>query len=260
MRQEVIADIERDYIYNLVKQGKRADGRGLDENREISYEINPITSADGSARVKMGNADVIVGVKIGIGSPFNDRPAMGVMMTVAELRPFAYEYFETGPPRPPAIEIARVVDRGIREAGTIDISKLCIEEGEKVWMVFIDIHAINFDGNLIAAAGLAGTLALKNATVPAEQYDVGENFPLPVVNYPIPVTSVKLRHGIVVDPTAVEEVVADARITTTFDENGDLRAMQKGHGGSFTRQELTQIIETNAKVSNNIRDLVGLKQ
>ena len=260
MRKEVIADIERDYIYSLVKQGKRADGRGLDENREISYEINPIKSAEGSARVRMGKADVLVGVKVGIGTPFNDRPALGVMMTVAELRPFAYEYFETGPPRPPAIEIARVVDRGIRESGTIDISKLCIEEGEKVWMVFIDIHAINYDGNLIAAAGLAGTLALANATVPASEHELGDDYPLPVNNYPIPVTSVKLRHGIVVDPTAIEEVIADARITTTFDEEGALRAMQKGQGGSFTREELSQVIETNAKVSNNIRDLVGLSK
>ena len=30
--------------------------------------------------------------------------------------------------------------------------------------------------------------------------------------------------------------------------------------GSFTREELSQIIKTNAKVSNNIRDLVGLSK
>ncbi|HID73695.1 MAG TPA: exosome complex protein Rrp42, partial [Thermoplasmata archaeon] len=186
MRQEVVAEIERDYIHRLSREGKRLDGRGLEEHRPIEYEINPISTAEGSARVRMGNADVMVGVKMATGTPFPDTPDKGVLTTVAELRPVAYEYFETGPPRPNSIEIARVVDRGLRESKMIDMSKLCIEEGEKVWVTFIDIHAIDHDGNLIGAAGIAALLALMNTTVPAERFEVGDDFPMPVEHYPIP--------------------------------------------------------------------------
>ena len=51
-----------------------------------------------------------------------------------------------------SIEIARVVDRGIRESGFIDWKKLCIKEGERVWSVSIDIYCINDDGNVLEVA------------------------------------------------------------------------------------------------------------
>ncbi|MCI0497436.1 MAG: exosome complex protein Rrp42 [Thermoplasmata archaeon] len=257
MREEVIAAIERDHIYRSASQGRRLDGRALDEHRRVEIEVNPIKTAEGSARVRMGNADVIVGVKMALGAPFPDRPNDGVMTTVAELRPVAYQYFETGPPRPESIEIARVIDRGVRESKMIDMAKLCVEEGVKVWVAFIDIHAINHDGNLIGAGGLAALAALMNTTVPAKQFGIGEDFPLPIEHYPIPVTSVKFGSHIAVDPTAIEETVAECRLTTTFDEEGALRAMQKGGDGAFTRAEIDRIVSTNSEVSNTIRKYIG---
>ena len=48
---EIVPEITRKSIVNLVSNDKREDGRGLDEYRDISIETNVISKAEGSARV-----------------------------------------------------------------------------------------------------------------------------------------------------------------------------------------------------------------
>ena len=79
MARSVVSEIKRDHIHKLIAKGKRVDGRVWDEYRQISIETNYIETAEGSARVKMGNTDVLVGVKMGVGSPFADTPDRGVL-------------------------------------------------------------------------------------------------------------------------------------------------------------------------------------
>ncbi len=62
-----------------------------------------------------------------IGTPFADTPDKGVLSTNAELIPMGSPNFEAGPPDEHSIELARVVDRGIRESEMIDLEKMCIE-------------------------------------------------------------------------------------------------------------------------------------
>ena len=71
---DVVPEITRESIKNLIVNGKREDGRLLDEYRDISIETDVISKAEGSARVKIGGTQVLVGVKPQIGSPFPDTP------------------------------------------------------------------------------------------------------------------------------------------------------------------------------------------
>ena len=123
----------------------------------------------GSAKVKIGDTEVIAGIKLDVGEPYTDHEDEGTMVTTLELLPLSSEEFEYGPPRINAIEIARIVDRGIRESGMIDFKKLCLKKGEKVWTVFIDIYSINDGGNLLDASCLAAIVALLEAKMP--KYD-----------------------------------------------------------------------------------------
>ena len=160
-----------EYVLKLLENGERTDGRKLDVFRDIKVETGIIKRAEGSARVKIGKTDVIVGIKTEIGEPFSDMPDMGILKTGAEFTPIASPDFESGPPREDAIELARVVDRGIRESECIDLEKLCIKEGEKAWEIFVDVHIINHDGNLIDASALAAVAALRNTKMPKLEKD-----------------------------------------------------------------------------------------
>ena len=249
----ITSSIKRDYLYNLAKKGKRQDGRDLFKFRNISIETNLISKAEGSARVKIGNTQVVAGIKIDIGEPYSDSPNSGVITTAAELNPLASPDFESGPPRENAIELARVVDRGIRESEFIELDKLCIEPNEKIWIVFIDIHIIDYDGNLFDAASLAALAAILTAKVPAKRFELGEDYPLPVKDPPISCTSVKFNDVMIMDPSLDEEEIAEARITVATDQNGHIRAMQKGLKGSYTTDEIKKIIKVSLDNGVEIR-------
>ncbi|TDA29709.1 MAG: RNA-binding protein, partial [Hadesarchaea archaeon] len=167
--KELISSVKKDYLLGLALQGKRVDGRALDQYREVSVERGVIGTAQGSALVKLGNTQVMVGVKLQKGEPFPDTPTSGILVVNAELLPLASPTFEPGPPNEDAIELARVVDRAIRESQMIDLEKLCIKEGEEVWAVFIDIYVLDHDGNLIDASVLASVAALYGVKPPVSE-------------------------------------------------------------------------------------------
>ncbi|GAB6102808.1 exosome complex protein Rrp42 [Thermococcus atlanticus] len=261
MKMEVMASIMRDHIIELLKEGKRVDGRGLEEYRDVEIKTNVIEKAEGSAWVRLGNTQVLVGIKVDMGEPFPDLPERGVMTTNIELVPLASPTFEPGPPDENAIELARVVDRGIRESQAVELEKLVIVPGKLVRVIFVDVHVLDHDGNLVDAAGIGAIAALMTTKIPKVQYDeesgevqvLDEYEPLPVRRIPIPVTFAKIGSTILVDPNLEEEHVMDGKITITTDENGYISAVQKSEGGSFKLEEVMYAVDVALKKAEEIR-------
>jgi len=247
-------------VLKLLEKGERVDGRKLDEFRDIKIETGIIQRAEGSARVKFGKTDVVVGIKTEIGVPFADMPDMGILKTGAEFTPIASPDFEPGPPGEDATELARVVDRGIRESGCIDLEKLCIKEGEKAWEIFVDIHIINHDGNLIDASAVAAVAALKNTKIPKLEDDkivrdkLGKK--LPLLHIPITVTVGKIFDKFIIDPVKEEEEVLDSRISVAVMEDGKICAIQKSGEGGLSLQDVYKMIDLAVEKSKEMRKLL----
>jgi len=245
--------LTQDRIKKFLEEGKRFGGRAIDEFREISVETGVSKKAEGSARVKLGKTEVLVGVKMGVGEPYPDSPDEGNMMVTTELTPMSSDRYELGPPRIEAIELARVIDRGIRESKVIDFKKLCIKKGEKVWTVFIDIYSINADGNLLDASGIGVLAALKNARIPkydekAEKVLYGEwtNKNIPLNFLPLSCTIYKIDDKLVLDPNREEEDASEARVTIAISEQG-VHAMQKGNSKELSIKEFDDILDLAEK-------------
>ncbi|CAD5243529.1 exosome complex protein Rrp42 [Thermococcus camini] len=261
---EIMAGIMRDHILALLKEGKRVDGRGLEDYRDLEIKVNVIEKAEGSAWVRLGNTQVLVGVKVDMGEPFPDLPDRGVITTNVELVPLASPSFEPGPPDENAIELARVVDRGIRESQAVELEKLVIVPGKLVRVVFIDVHVLDHDGNLLDASGIGAIAALLSTRMPRVAYNeetdevevLDEYEPLPVRRIPIPVTMAKIGPNILVDPNLDEERVMDGRIIITTDENGMISSVQKSEGGSFKLEEVMYAVDTAIKKAAEIREKV----
>jgi len=257
-----LAKLEQKTVSEMILKGKRLDGRGALDYRPITIMLGTVDKANGSAQVYLGKTRVLAGVKIQAGTPFEDTPNEGILTVNAEFVPLAYPTFETGPPDEDSIELARVVDRGIRESKAIDLKKLCVEAGKKVFVVFVDVYVLDHDGNLIDAAGMAALGALVNAMMQEYDYKNGEvrfkesKFPLPMQNFPIPITSVKIGGTVVVDPCLEEEQVMSCRLTVTTDKNDNVCAMQKGGLGTFTPEEIKQIISSSIQKSRDLREKV----
>ena len=187
-------------------------------------------------------------MKLSIDKPYADSPDEGSLMVDAQLLPLSSPEFELGPPSIEAIELARVVDRGIREAKAIDTKKLCVKEGEKVWIVSIDICTINNAGNLFDASALAAIAALKDARFPeydgvSIDYKKHSDKKLPLTKIPVAVTVFKAGSTLFIDPSLYEEQVIDARLTVTMMQNGELCSLQKGEAKPLSIEEINQMID-----------------
>lgn len=262
MSSIMAAKVRQKRVAQLISRGKRLDGRELTDYREIQIESGLIERAEGSARVRLGKSEVLVGVKIEIGEPFPDTPNEGVLTVNAELVPLASPTFEPGPPDENSIELARVVDRGIRESKAIATEDLVIEPAKKVFVVFIDVYVLNHDGNLIDASALAALAALLNTKMSNYEVKNGEikikpgYKPLPIRNYPIAVTSAKINDKLIVDPWLEEEQVMDARLTMAVDKDGKICAMQKGGYGTFTAQLIFEASKIAQQKAVELRKLL----
>jgi len=262
MKTPIIIRVKQKQIAELVSHGKRLDGRGLTDHREFQLETGVVGRAEGSARVRLGKTEVLVGIKIDVGEPFPDVPDKGVLTVNAELVPLASPSFEPGPPKENAVELARIVDRGIRESKAIALEDLCVESGKKVFIVFIDVYVLNHDGNLIDASAMAALAALLNTKMFKYEVKEGEIVvkpgynPLPVKNYPIAVTFAKINDKLIVDPWLEEEQVMDARLTITTEKDGNICALQKGGYGYFTTQQILEAAKIAKEKAEELRKRV----
>ncbi len=251
--------MKESYALEMIQKNKRVDGRNFEDYRKIEVVKDFAKKAEGSALVKMGQTQVLAGVKMGIGTPFPDTPNEGILIVNAEFSPMASPDFEAGPPSEDAVELARVVDRGLRESGCIEFEKLEISEG-KVWSIFVDILIMNHDGNLIDAAALAAIAALQNARMPKiedEKIVRGEyDKKLSVVHSPTTVTVCKVQNKLLVDPVLEEEMLVDAKLSVATREDGKICAMQKQCGGTFTVEEIEKIVDMAAKKGKELREFL----
>ncbi len=247
------------YVLELYEKNKRPDDRGLlDYRKPIIIETGVSKNAEGSALVTIGKTKVICGVKLEVGEPYPDNPDEGTMIVTGEFTAMSSPEFEPGRPGEKAVELARIVDRGIRESGAIDVKKLCIKEGEKVWLVFIDVFVQNHDGNLIDASALAAIAALLDAKFPKLEEDGRVNYDehtenLPINKKPIACTVIKTKDKLLVDPNFEEEDVSDARVTVITDEDGVINGMQKGGTAGVTKEEIYKCVEIGLEKAKELR-------
>jgi exosome complex component RRP42 len=254
-------DIQKEHILKLFEADTRLDGRKLDQYRDISLDVDVTNTAEGSARIKLGQTELMVGVKVEVMTPYPDTPDEGSIMVGAELLPLSSPNFESGPPSVQAVELARIVDRGIRESKSLDFKKLCIKEGEKIWMIIIDIVTINDAGNLFDASALAAIAAMKNMKFPEYKddkldYKKKTSKGLDLKDIPLSVTVNKIGDKFVIDPSTEEEKAVDARLTVASLNDGTLCALQKGGDTPLTLEEINKMIGLGVEKGKELRKLV----
>ncbi|MGC8850475.1 MAG: exosome complex protein Rrp42, partial [Candidatus Bathyarchaeia archaeon] len=140
-----VAKMERKTLIDLIEGGRRLDDRSPSDYRPIKIRTGIIEKANGSSFVELGKTKVMAGVKVELGEPFEDTPDQGVLTVNVELVPLASPTFEPGPPNENAVELARIVDRGLRESEAISLGELCLIPGKKVLVIFIDIYVLDYD-------------------------------------------------------------------------------------------------------------------
>lgn len=265
--KRVISTIEKEYINNNLEKGKRIDGRDLWEYRDFNIKTDTIAAAEGSGDVSLGDTRILTGAKYDIGEPYPDKPDEGVCTLMAELLPLASPLFEGGPPDQQSIELARVVDRGIRHADCVQTKKLCIKEEKAVYIIFVDMYIINHGGNMIDCGGISALASLISSNIPKGKWTedgpewTGEYFSGDeIINeLPIPVTFGKIEDNLFLDPCLPEQLVSDGRITFSVTED-NITSIQKSGTTTFTTDQVKMLSEKAFEIAGELRDKLDLWQ
>lgn len=252
--------IMHDKLYELILRGERLDGRRPYQYRPLELKTSIIEKTDGSAMVNLGGTKIIAGVKTALGQPYPDTPDQGNIVVNAELLPLASSFFEPGPPDERAIELARVVDRCVRESKMIELDKLVYVPGRTVLVIYIDVYVLDYDGNYFDPSVLAAVAALATARIPLYEVRNGEvianteiRVGLPIRRFPVSVTVGLLGDKILVDPTSLEESAIDTSIVLGWSDDDEIAAIQKNLQGFIRFDSIDEVIRVSREKSAELR-------
>lgn len=259
----IIPKIRKNAILTFLSRGTRVDERSFDSPREINIKTDLIPNANGSSYVELGKTKVLAGIKVEPGTPFPDTPQEGNLIVSVEFLPHASPVFEPGPPDERAVELARIIDRSLRDVRAIDLSKMVITPGRKVWNIFVDIYVVDYDGNMIDASSIATMLALLTAKIPkVSTTETGEiiiseekSENIPVKKKVVTATIAKITDEntgnkyYIADPSLEEEMIADTLVTIAFSEDGLITGIQKSGLSSIYSDDIPKILNMSRKLA-----------
>jgi len=222
------------FLSRFLAENIRPDGRSFHSFRSTAVTTGSISTADGSALVRMGDSTVVCGIRVEIAEPDILRPNQGFIVPNIDLSPLCSARFRPGPPSDEAQVLSHRLRTIVLSASTVPLKSLCIKPGKSAWVVYVDAICINFDGNLIDATVLAVVAALKDARLPAVRWNEDENLVERVTEQakiPLQVQTpiYSFSFGIfeqcclLADPDAFEETLCTSFITIVVDSQGKLR-------------------------------------
>ncbi|KAI8991098.1 ribosomal protein S5 domain 2-type protein [Mycotypha africana] len=269
MPAPLISPAEKSYIQQGVEQDCRADGRARLDYRHFVVESGILSQASGSARCRLGDSDILVGVKVEIGEVDPLRPKQGRIVCNVECSPSASQQFEGRGADELNNTLTRTLDRLFSgpQSG-LDLDSLCIIPNQQCWVLYVDAMVMDAAGNLLDCIVLATRAALYNTRIPkTEIEDLGDGeFAFDVMddiedaepikgwdNMPISVSLYKMGlNRYILDPTTLEELCSDAVLTVGVNKLGQVCSMKKSLNGSIETSLLNEMITTATEVAKPI--------
>ncbi|CAI9589706.1 unnamed protein product [Staurois parvus] len=204
----------------------------------------------GCCIVELGKTRVLGQVSCELVAPKMNRPTEGILFFNLELTAMASPAFEPGRPSELVVRLNRLLERCLRNSRCIDTESLCVQAGEKVWQVRVDLHLLNHEGNIIDAASIAAIAALSHfrrpdVSVQGEEvtvYSVEERDPVPlsIHHLPICVSFAFFQQGtyLLVDPSEREERVMDGLLVIAMNKHREICTIQSSGGIMLLKEQV----------------------
>ena len=280
-----------EYNRAFLTKGVRPDGRALLRGRKAVPHGSPITSAEGSALLRLGETAVLVGVQCEPTAPAEMEPTQGrivVGVDVAAVSSPASSAAALGGfgggggggrlEREKAV-LVEFLQR-VASGGLIDLNSLCAVEGVAVWSLYCDVCVLQHDGNLLDASLMAMMLALSRVKLPSVKVagsgDAGteataagsddggpglvvvaeEAIPV-VLSAPLyPISFGLIADVMVCDPNADEEALISTSLTLLLDGKGEMVVTHKPGGAPLPEGSMEACLEAARRRLPALRALV----
>jgi exosome complex component RRP43 len=157
----------RQFYSKFLARSVRPDGRSLLHARRAVVTAGTITSAIGSAMVRIGQTVALAGVQCEPATPAEAEPNCGrLLVTLDVAKTCAAASASSSRTGGGAMRFEReqaaslaLLQRTLGEM--VDAQALAIEAGRAVWVCRCDVHILEHDGAIVDAALLAAMCALR---------------------------------------------------------------------------------------------------
>ncbi|XP_066429900.1 exosome complex component RRP45 [Eleutherodactylus coqui] len=247
MRETPLSSCERAFLVQAITDKKRVDGRQTYDYRNIKITFG---TEYGCCIVELGKTRVLGQVSCELVAPKMNRPTEGILFFNLELSSMASPAFETGRPSELLVKLNRLLERCLRNSKCIDTESLCVQAGEKVWQIRVDLHLLNHEGNIMDAASIAAVAALchfrrPDVSVQGEEvtvYSPEERDPVPLSMHhmPICVSFAFFQQGtfLLVDPSEREERVMDGLLVIAMNKHREICTIQSSGGIMLLKEQV----------------------
>lgn len=263
---DLFSDGELALVVSGVTDNFRTDGRSCFEIRHTLVKTGIVSSCNGSAQVQSKNCNITVGVKVEVGPPPSDEPDCGIIEFSADCSANASPKFEGRGGEEIAQEIVFFLTNALTPA--INRKSLCISEGHKAWIIYVDVLILECScvSQLIDLSALGIKAALRDTRVPkliADEEDANdfvlspdseEYCPVDTTDLPILLTLTRIHDQYVADVTEEEAAAGIARLTLAFDSKGRLSYTKKSGSGSLHPDPLKEVLGKASKLAIKIHE------
>ncbi|XP_030831783.1 exosome complex exonuclease RRP42-like [Strongylocentrotus purpuratus] len=253
-------------IHGICKDDLRSDGRTCLSYRNFELECGVVSNTSGSARLKLSNTQVLVGVKAEMGPPNPLNPSRGGIEFFVDFSANASPKFAGRGGDELAAEISNMLGLVYKNKKMLDYKSLCVIAGQCVWTLYADIVVLECGGNLLDAIALAVKAALYNTRIPlvtvhkdmdgTEDIDVSSNphdfVTLDTKNLPVLVTVTTVGSGHIVDATLEEEACSMACIVAAVNKEGAIDGMVKKGSGSLTIDSIYKMLTSAKQIGKDL--------
>ena len=223
----------------------------------MSVSAGNITTADGSAVVRLGATTVVCGVRAELATPRPEESQLGYLVPNISLPPMCSTQFKSGPPSMAAQSTSQFLATVLATSGCVKLEDLCISPGRLAWVLYIDLVCLDHSGNILDASVSALTSALETVTLPTVTLDTDsgdvvvsskDRTKLQMNVSPVSTTlavfnsSTNSSPYLLSDPTCEEEQLASSLVTVVTTGGGVCHLHQPG-GEQLSPQLLQQSVE-----------------
>jgi exosome complex component RRP41 len=219
----------------LIKDGKRIDGRLPEQLREIEMALDIVTRANGSAQVRFGNTLVVASVygPRALYPRYLREPETGILRCRYAMAPFSTDERKQPGPDRRSIELSKVIRLALEPT-------LFLEDFPRA-TVDIFIEVLQADGSTRVTGINAASLALACAGIPMRDL--------------VAACSVgKIDDTLVVDLNGVEDNNSQADITFAMQPSKKKITLLQ-MDGLLTKEEILKLLELARKSCEKIYEL-----
>ncbi|MCL4117883.1 UNVERIFIED_CONTAM: hypothetical protein GTU68_014934 [Idotea baltica] len=272
-----LSEGEKCFIINGVKMGLRVDGRERLDYRQVEIETGLVSTANGSARVRLARTDVLVTIKMEIERPLPAYPTHGKLEFSVNCSANAAPEFEGRGGDDLSTSLSGMLEKLYSSPKAFDKCKLCVVAGKHVKVFYIDIEILECGGNLFDVVSMGVKAALYSTRTPKiyitgedggeMEFSVSDNpndvDRIDVHDAPILITHLRICENLtIVDPTLEEECCGPMRLVVGVTPQGTITTCQQLGAGTISPQTLLNELKSAKELGIKIQQklLEKLKQ